>query len=596
MADEEVIAPNSPTGVKTFKIFLDGEEMNAKYRVELIVVQKELNRMPFARVSIIDGSVSDRKFEISDSGEFDPGKAIEIQAGYGGEDETIFKGVIVRQGVRMAKGGKSSLLKIEAKDEYAGLCIGRKSAYFYKSLDSDIIGDVLGTHKKNYEANVTRKYELKNEIEATKVEHDEMVQYYCSDWDFILTRAEKNGMLVNVSDGMFKVATPNLDAEPTLKLTMGATMFEFESELDSMSQYNTVESSSWNLSDQDVVKIDSDEPKLGSQGKLTGSDLSKVLGIDSLAINHSGSVIDKELQAWADAKLLRARLARLRGRVKCQGISLVHPGDVVELIGVGDHYSGKVFVSATRHVISKQNWEVDIQFGLEEDWFSNREDIVDSKASGLVPAVNGLQIGVVTQIEEDPDSEFRMLVRTPLISDKDDGIWARVAQLDAGNKRGTYFRPEIGDEVVLGYLNSDPRDPVVLGSLNSSKNPAPFTPSDDNDEKGIVTRSEMKLSFDDKDKIIYIQTANDKNRIRLDEKEKGIYIEDQHGNKIEMTSKGILIESASNISFVAQGDITMEGVNISGEAKAEVKFEGKAGAEISTSGIAVLKGSLVQIN
>ena len=63
-----------------------------------------------------------------------------------------------------------------------------------------------------------------------------------------------------------------------------------------------------------------------------------------------------------------------------------------------------------------------------------------------------------------------------------------------------------------------------------------------------------------------------------------------------MTSKGILIESASNISFVAKGDISMEGTNISGEAKAEVKFEGKAGAEISTSGIAVLKGSLVQIN
>lgn len=596
MANEEVILPDKSTDVKSYKILVDGEEMDETYGVDSIFVSKEVNKIPHAQISILDGSLTERKFEISDARFFDPGKSIEILAGYHGENETIFKGVIIRQGVRMGSNGSNSCLKIEAKDEYSSLCVGRKSAYFYKSKDSEIIEEILAEHKKNYQANVSRTYNLKNDIEASKITHDEMVQYYCSDWDFILTRAEKNGMLVRVNDGEFKVAKPKIENEAALVLVMGATMFEFESELDAFSQYNSVESTSWNISDQEIVMTESDEPSLGSQGIISGSELSKVLGTDIYKLNHAGNVIDSELKEWADSKMMKARLARLRGRVKCQGVSRIIPGDTLEIKGVGDHYNGKVYVSAIRHTISKKNWELDIQFGLQEDWFSNHNDIVDSPASGLVPAVNGLQIGVVTQIEKDPDSEFRMLVRSPMISDKDDGIWARVALLDAGNNRGTYFRPEIGDEVILGFLNSDPRDPIVLGSMHSSKNPAPFDPKDDNDEKGIVTRSEMKLTFDDKDKIIYVQTADDKNKIRLDEKEKGIYIEDQHGNKIEMTKDGITIESASDITLKAKGDVIVDGTNIDGKAKSKVAFDGKSGAELTSNGVAVLKGSLVQIN
>lgn len=596
MANEDIIPKEGSSEAKSVKILLDGEEMDAKYQLDSIMVYKEVNRIPHARICLFDGSASEKKFEISDSGAFDPGKMIEIMAGYGGKDVLIFKGVIVRQGVRIGNSKKNSVLKIEAKDEYYGLCLTRMSRYFYKSTDTTIIEDILGEHKKMYSANLSRKYALKNDIEDTQLEHDEMVQYYATDWDFILTRAEKNGMLVYVSDGEFKVAEPKIESEGKVKLTLGANIFDFEAELDSAAQFGMVKSSSWNLSDQEMVMVESEEPKFPTQGKLTGEDLSKVFGLDFDNQTHSGNVIDKELQQWSNARMIKTRLAKLKGRVCCQGFSDLAVGDTIELLGFGDHYNGKVFVSGLRHSILGKNWELDIQFGLSEDWFSNHENIVDSPASGLVPAVNGLQIGVVTQIEKDPDSEFKMLVRSPTISDKDDGIWARVAQLDAGNNRGTYFRPEIGDEVVMGFLNCDPRDPIVLGSLHSSKNPAPFDPKDDNDEKGIVTRSEMKVTFDDKDKIIYIQTADDKNKIRLDEKEKGIFIEDQHGNKIEMTKDGITIESAKDLNIIAKGDVTVEGTNISGAAKSQAKIEGKGGVEMSSSGTAVLKGSLVQIN
>lgn len=93
-------------------------------------------------------------------------------------------------------------------------------------------------------------------------------------------------------------------------------------------------------------------------------------------------------------------------------------------------------------------------------------------ASGLLPAVKGLQIGVVVQLEQYPNGDDRVRVRMPLVDNEDNGVWARVATLDAGENRGSFFRPEMGDEVVLGFLNDDPRDPVILGMLNSSSETA----------------------------------------------------------------------------------------------------------------------------
>ena len=76
---------------------------------------------------------------------------------------------------------------------------------------------------------------------------------------------------------------------------------------------------------------------------------------------------------------------------------------------------------------------------------------------------------------EDPDGEHRVRVKLPLVNNADDGVWARVASLDAGNDRGFFFRPEIGDEVVVGFFDDDPRRPVMLGMLHSSAKAAPLT-------------------------------------------------------------------------------------------------------------------------
>ena len=74
----------------TFKVMSGGTELPGKYGVKSIVVEKEINRVPYAQIVILDGSVPEQDFKLSNENLLIPGKEIEITAGYHSEEETIF--------------------------------------------------------------------------------------------------------------------------------------------------------------------------------------------------------------------------------------------------------------------------------------------------------------------------------------------------------------------------------------------------------------------------------------------------------------------------------------------------------------------------
>ncbi|WP_299211888.1 type VI secretion system tip protein VgrG [uncultured Dokdonia sp.] len=581
MNNSGVIQTSQSPDLVTFKILTEGQELSNIYQVKSIMVQKEVNRIPMAKIVLIDGEASERDFALSNEDLLIPGKSIEITAGYHSDEETIFKGIIIKHNLKIRS--LVSHLIIECKDEAVKMTIGKKSNYFYESKDSEIFEELLG------------KYSLEKEVEATNYLHPELVQYNASDWDFMVARAQANGKLCFVDDGKVTIAKPDVGQSEIETITYGGSMLDFDAEIDARHQVKKVSSYGWNHADQELLEIDGTDPSISLNGNISTSDLNAIIGLETMELRHGGAVTDTELQDWADGAWLFQQLAKIRGRVKFQGIASVKPNTILKLEGVGDRFNGNAYITGVSHTISEGNWTVNAQFGLNPEWFSETFDISAPSASGLLPAIAGLQVGVVSQLEEDPDGEERILVQIPIINSEEQGIWCRVASLDAGENRGAFFRPEIGDEVIIGFINEDPNDAVVLGMLHSSAKPAPFTASDDNHEKGFVTRSEMKVVFDDDKKSITISTPAGK-MIALDEDAGTIVIEDDNSNVITIDSNGISMESAGDIAIKASGDVTIEGTNVGITANAEFKAEGSAGAEVSTSAIAVLKGSLVQIN
>ena len=172
---------------------------------------------------------------------------------------------------------------------------------------------------------------------------------------------------------------------------------------------------------------------------------------------------------------------------------------------------------------------------------------------------------------------------------------ARLASLDAGANRGFVFRPEIEDEVIVGYLADDPNHPVVLGMLHSSAKAAPIEADDKNPQKGYVSHSKMKVLFDDAKTTLTIETPAG-NSITLTEADSGIVIKDQNKNQLILNSDGIGVTSTSDLKISASGDISIEGTNVSIAAKAALKLEGSSEAKLNSGGTTQIKGSLVQIN
>ncbi|TDH27261.1 type VI secretion system tip protein VgrG [Segetibacter sp. 3557_3] len=580
-----IASRTKPTDLVTIKILLNGRPISGEYKITGLDISTGFNKISSARITIADGDPARQEFAISSKEDgLKPGADIEISLGYHADTKTVFKGIIIRHAIKSGK-NKPSFLTIEAKDKAIKLALTRNNRCFSEMTDTDIIKAVIG--KSAYNGNV--------EIGATGLSHKEMVQYNALDWDFIVCRAEMNGMLVLAAENKLVINAPDTSKSPTKELTYGIDIIEFESELDAVSQIDHVTSLSWSYKDQKVEESGEASISFKENGNLNGKALASALGLNQYQLVHPGNLNAEELKSWSESALLKSRLAKNIGHIKVQGTTEIIPGNVIGLKGFSDRFNGNVLVTAISHSYYGSVWETDIQFGLPARFFYKHEEIVEKPASGLVPGVNGLQIGVVLQNESDPEQQDRVKVRLPLV-DASEGLWARMASLDAGKDRGSFFRPEINDEVIVGFLNDDPRYPVILGMLNSSSSPAPLKGSDDNHEKGFVTRSKMKFVFNDDKKSITIDTPKGK-KVEINDDGDSMTFSDQHNNKIILDSKGITLESGKDVSIkAAAGNISMNGINVEAKANAKFSAEGSANASLQSSGPTIVKGAIVNIN
>ena len=563
----------------TFKLFTGGQEIAPETHLLTAQVVFAVNHVPHARFIFKDGDVATETFALSESNTFAPGTKVEFKLGYHEDLKTVFKGIITRHGIVM-RNGRPSQLVVECRHDACKMTLAKKCRQFNDQTDSDIAATILG------------EYSLAGDVASTSVTHTHMVQYKATDWDFLLLRVRANGLLVVPGVEKLSLVEPDYTPEAALALAPGGVLDSFEGEIEVRHQPGSVVTASWDPGAQERIEStveSADEPEAGQPD---GSSLSEGVGFSTLNDWHDGALASDELESWAGKCLLRHRLAKLRGRAHCQGTHAVQVGTLIELGGLGSRFNGKAFVAAVRHEFAIGSWKIDYQLGLDPEWFSWADGTKDT-VSGLLPAPQGLHIGKVVALEGDPASGERIQVGLPVTHPE--GLWARLATLEAGAERGYTFRPEIGDEVVVGFLEGDPRHPVVLGALHSAANPSHLPASDDNHEKGYQSRSAIQIHFNDDTKVLTLSTKAG-NKVVLSEEDKGITVQDQSGNKMVMSPDGISIESIAALKLKATTDGSFEAVNLEAKAQAQAKVEGSAKAELSSSGTAVVKGSLVQIN
>lgn len=590
------------TNIFSYSILSAGKEIPLSYQVMGINITQKINSIAEAQITLKDGSAISETFEVTESETFKPGTEIEIKLGYQSKNDTLFKGIVIKQSIRV-DGGNVARLQITCKDKADSLTRNRNNTIHTEITDSDLITQLIGNGDG-----------LTAEVTATSITYPEIPQSDCSDWDLINVRAGINGMVVINESATVTVDTPKVSDSPELKVQFGYDMIEFDTEIDASNQSSGIECSGWDLKTKAMISATATEPTVNEQGDIDGTELD-VLSLGTKKLITSGSMEQDDLQAWADSELLRLRLSRFIGSVSFHGSAKAKINSTIELAGLSERFNGNAFITGITHSIDGGRWQTTAHIGLSPETFASEKSVASPTASGLIPGIQGLQTGIVKKIDSDPDNQFRVQVEMPILGANSDPVWARLSSFYVGgDEMGSFFMPELENEVILGFMNNDPRYPVILGSVYSTTLKGPVTPDTDNSIKTILTKSNLQLEFDDKNKVITITTPGKNNIIFSDkDNEQGITITDQYENivkmntdgikltdksenTVEMTSSGITLDSKSALTLKATDDVNITGASITVSANESATLKGSSGCEVSSSGQTAVKGSMVKIN
>ncbi|MEX2283711.1 MAG: phage baseplate assembly protein V [Gemmatimonadota bacterium] len=192
------------------------------------------------------------------------------------------------------------------------------------------------------------------------------------------------------------------------------------------------------------------------------------------------------------------------------------------------------------------------------------------------PKTDALVIGVVKDLE-DPQNLGRVRVELPHLGGKKSS-WARLSTMMAGPDRGSLFRPELDDEVLVGFLHGDPAQPYVLGALwNEQDAPPENGGAKENHLRTLRSRSGHVFRFNDEPGSTKIEIigAEEKQRFTVDVANNLISIEADQGDvKVKTNSGNVEVDAGASVSVKAKSSIKLEGADITIQASGNVTIKG----------------------
>jgi len=185
---------------------------------------------------------------------------------------------------------------------------------------------------------------------------------------------------------------------------------------------------------------------------------------------------------------------------------------------------------------------------------------VEALVNGRVPAgLGGRWYGVYPALVsdiKDPDGQGRVKVTLPWSPDTSSAryeAWARLATFMGGGNRGSWFVPDVNDEVLVAFEAGDARRPYVVGALwNGTDTPPESMDSDGKNHKKVLrSRNGVKVTLDDEDgkENLVLETPGGR-KISLKDPDT-VEIEDANGNSIKLESAGITIKTSAKVTLQA---------------------------------------------
>jgi uncharacterized protein involved in type VI secretion and phage assembly len=158
---------------------------------------------------------------------------------------------------------------------------------------------------------------------------------------------------------------------------------------------------------------------------------------------------------------------------------------------------------------------------------------------------------------KDPDGQGRVKIALPWSPDTGGAsyeVWARLATLMAGNNRGSWFIPDVDDEVLVAFEGGDARRPYVIGALWNGRDTPPdsMDGAGNNYRKVLRSRNGVKITLDDQDgQEKFIVETPGAQKITLKDGPGSIAIEDSNGNSIKLETAGVTVTASAKVTINA---------------------------------------------
>jgi phage baseplate assembly protein gpV len=321
-------------------------------------------------------------------------------------------------------------------------------------------------------------------------------------------------------------------------------------------------------------------------------------------------VVDNQTEAQKVAGAIADRLAgeEIQVRGEIVGNPDLGVGHEVTIGGVGT-LNGTYVVTGVEHVFG-QDLAFTTRFRAGGGDPAGLPELVGGRSASALPS--SLVIGIVTN-NNDPENLGRVKVKFPTLSDTEESNWARVLTIASGSSHGIQVLPEVNDEVLVAFENGDVRHPVVIGGLYSGKNKPPLTSSESVKQNRVASwllksRTGNTLQFLDgqgaQQATVLMRHANTQNLLRVTDDriellgKAGAELSIKIGNSsISISKNGDIVLDGTNITLKARQNINLQ-ANVALEAKGNTSAKlaaGPASIEAGPSGAAVKGGPMVQI-
>ncbi len=522
-----------------------------------VKISHSVNRIAKATVVFAapNSALADLKDQEQDIAACRPGAKVQIKvsgtSGTGKVSEVLFVGVVSKQTCLLSREG--AVVTLTLKHPLQSLTASHRSQLFEKKSDQEVVQAIFKEHSINLSVGA-----------GMKVKHPQLIQFSCSDWQFINARVHANGVWLVPTPKGAEIIEPKLagKADYTIKAkdskTNGELLSVGEWIFDNEQQAKKIEIAAWEVEKQAMSRaIDAQAIALGS-GSFDAKQLG-ALNKQSWELHYSMPLPSEEQTALAKSRLLAQHMQGIQARFTVAGSTAYALGKTLSMEGFGKHLDGSGIVTEVYHYMDKGLWSTTLTLGQ-----SNLRDVDIAP----LPTISGLHIGVVDKYEKDPDNLDRLRVRIPVLNLKDKAVWARFSTDYASKESGLCLYPETGDEIVLGFFDKDPRYPVILGSMYNPKNKAPYAPSKENQQKGLVLKKgkqTYQLLFDTKEGSATLQSDKDELLMK-----KGVTLKTEQDATVK----------AKKMTLQAEQDAALKAKSVALQAEQKLDAQGRQGVTI----------------